>query len=140
MLLAAGRGVSYTLASLLSLKRYSSTAIRQRKGRSEPVIDVQMQLTLFATQFAIRTTIRNHAVLTRDIVIKLVADAVGSPHTVDLSNYELLILVEVYKVCTLSSPRHQLSLLSAERHIWVGRRTGHSKVEAVEVGVYLLPC
>jgi len=85
-------------------------AIRQGKGRSGPVIDVQMQLTLFAMQFAIRTTIRNHTVLTRDLVIKQVADAVGSPHTVDLTRYEVLILVEIYKVCTFS-PRYQLSPL-----------------------------
>lgn len=49
-------------------------------------------------QFAIRTTIRNHTVLTRAAVIKQVADAVGSPHTVDLAKYDALILVEIYKV------------------------------------------
>ena len=49
-------------------------------------------------QFAIRTTIRNHTELTRDIIIKQVADAVGSEHSVDLSQPEKVILVEVYKV------------------------------------------
>ncbi|MCJ1354743.1 MAG: hypothetical protein MMC33_004732 [Icmadophila ericetorum] len=48
-------------------------------------------------KFAIRTTIRNHGSLTRDIVIKQVADTVGPPHTVDLKNYDLLILVEIYR-------------------------------------------
>ena len=57
-----------------------------------------MRLTLLWTQFAIRTSIRNHAVLTRDVVIRQVAAAVGSPHTVDLTKYELLILVDIYKV------------------------------------------
>ncbi|MCJ1411685.1 hypothetical protein MMC19_005777 [Ptychographa xylographoides] len=52
---------------------------------------------LAGAQFAIRTSIRNHAILKRDFVIKQVANAVGSPHTVDLTQYETLILVEVYK-------------------------------------------
>ena len=54
-------------------------------------------------QFAIRTTIRNHTILKRDAVIKQVADAVGDHHVVDLHGYDLLILVEIYKVRTLSS-------------------------------------
>ena len=59
---------------------------------------------ILRVQFAIRTTIRNHAVLTRDVVIKHVANAVGSPHTVDLTKYQLLILVEIYKVRNLAIP------------------------------------
>ena len=34
----------------------------------------------------------------RDDVIKQVADAVGSRHKVDLTNYDLLILVDIYRV------------------------------------------
>ena len=34
----------------------------------------------------------------RDAVIKQVADAVGAPHTVDLTKYDLLVIVEVYRV------------------------------------------
>ena len=34
----------------------------------------------------------------RDDVIKQVADAVGPRHKVDLTNYELLILVDIYRV------------------------------------------
>jgi tRNA acetyltransferase TAN1 len=49
-------------------------------------------------QFAIRTTIRNHHTLTRDGVIKQVANAVGDQHLVDLTAYDLLILVDIYKV------------------------------------------
>jgi tRNA acetyltransferase TAN1 len=49
-------------------------------------------------QFAIRPSIRNNKELTRDEVIKKVAAAVGPNHKVDLQNYDLLILVEVYKV------------------------------------------
>ena len=37
----------------------------------------------------------------RDDVIKLVADLVGKRHSVDLKNYDHLILVDVYRVCQL---------------------------------------
>lgn len=43
----------------------------------------------------------------RDEVIKRVADLVGEPHTVDLKNYDQLILVDVYRVsiCSRLTPR-----------------------------------
>lgn len=50
-------------------------------------------------QFAIRPNIRNHSNLNRDVVIKQVANIVGPSHQVDLKGYDLLILVEIYKVC-----------------------------------------
>lgn len=55
-------------------------------------------LILVSRQFAIRTTIRNHHVLKRDDVISQVAAAVGDKHSVDLKNYDRLILVEIYQV------------------------------------------
>ncbi|EMF09129.1 uncharacterized protein SEPMUDRAFT_151948 [Sphaerulina musiva SO2202] len=56
-----------------------------------------------ARTFAIRPTIRNHNVLTRDSVIKQVADVVGEGHKVDLKNYELMIVVEIYQhICGIS--------------------------------------
>lgn len=36
--------------------------------------------------------------MTRDGVIRQLADAVGPAHKVDLKHYDLLILVEIYKV------------------------------------------
>lgn len=54
-------------------------------------------------QFAIRPTIRNHHTMKRDDIIKQVADLVGKPHTVDLKHYDRLILVDVYRVSTMSS-------------------------------------
>ena len=71
-----------------------------------PIIQVYFSssLTLALIKFAIRTTIRNHSTLTRDGVIKQVADAVGQSHTVDLKHYDLLILVEIYKVRTFRKP------------------------------------
>lgn len=41
---------------------------------------------------------RNHNILKRDGIIQQVAKAVGPGHKVDLKNYDLLILVEVYTV------------------------------------------
>jgi tRNA acetyltransferase TAN1 len=55
-------------------------------------------MKLTAKQFAIRPNFRNHKVLTREVVINLVAAAVGPGHKVDLKNYDKLILIEIYKV------------------------------------------
>lgn len=49
-------------------------------------------------KFAIRPSIRNNKEFSRDEVIKSVAAAVGPGHIVDLRGYDLLILVEIYKV------------------------------------------
>jgi tRNA acetyltransferase TAN1 len=54
-------------------------------------------------KFAIRPSIRNNNQIDRDTLIKTVADAVGKEHSVDLTNYDLLILVDVYRnVCGMS--------------------------------------
>lgn len=49
-------------------------------------------------RFAIRPTIRNHNILSRELVINTIAKCVGREHQVDLKAYDVLILVEVYKV------------------------------------------
>ena len=49
-------------------------------------------------KFAIRPTIRDHNVLGRMDIINTVAKCVGPDHQVDLKNYEVLVLVEVYRV------------------------------------------
>lgn len=49
-------------------------------------------------QFCIRPTTRQHNVLKRDQVIKLVADIVGPNHKVDINNHDVLILIDIYKV------------------------------------------
>ncbi|PSK54074.1 hypothetical protein B9Z65_7880 [Elsinoe australis] len=48
-------------------------------------------------KFAIRPTIRNHTQLKRDTIIKKVASMVGDQHSVDLKNYDALILVDILK-------------------------------------------
>ncbi|KAF2849410.1 hypothetical protein T440DRAFT_469504 [Plenodomus tracheiphilus IPT5] len=48
-------------------------------------------------KFAIRPSIRNNKELIRDGVIKSVAAAVGPGHKVDLRDYDLLVIVEIYK-------------------------------------------
>ncbi|KAE8152708.1 hypothetical protein BDV25DRAFT_150645 [Aspergillus avenaceus] len=50
-----------------------------------------------AKKFAIRPTSRNNATFNRDTIIKTVARAVGPGHSVDLKNYDVIILVEVIK-------------------------------------------
>lgn len=49
-------------------------------------------------KFAIRPTRRNHNVMKRDEIIRQIARTVGSRHSVDLKNYDHLILVDVYRV------------------------------------------
>ena len=54
-------------------------------------------------QYAIQPTTRHHNELSRDDVIKAVADLVGSEHKVDLKNYDSLILINIFKnVCGIS--------------------------------------
>ncbi|KAF2200943.1 hypothetical protein GQ43DRAFT_432039 [Delitschia confertaspora ATCC 74209] len=54
-------------------------------------------------KFAIRTSTRNNKQLKRDDVIQRIAAAVGPGHKVDLKNYDLLILVEIYQnICGMS--------------------------------------
>ncbi|KAK9478521.1 hypothetical protein V1514DRAFT_306875 [Lipomyces japonicus] len=48
-------------------------------------------------KFAIRPTTRNHTTFDRDYLIRTIAEAVGRPHKVDLTNYDRLILVECFK-------------------------------------------
>ncbi|KAJ5494147.1 hypothetical protein N7463_010234 [Penicillium fimorum] len=45
--------------------------------------------------YAIRPTVRGNSKLNRDIIIKTVADVVGPEHPVNLTNYDLMILVDV---------------------------------------------
>ncbi|KAG5208009.1 THUMP domain-containing protein [Trichophyton interdigitale] len=54
-------------------------------------------------KYAIRPTIRNNTDCQRDSVIKLIASIVGGGHSVDLKNYDLLILVDVIQtMCGMS--------------------------------------
>lgn len=64
-----------------------------------------------AKKFAIRPTTRNCNLLSRDAIIKLVAERVvkeDNPkrHNVDLKGYDHLILVEVYKVGGIAKDTH----------------------------------
>ena len=49
-------------------------------------------------KFAIRPTRRNHNVMKRDDIIRQLAKLVGSRHSVDLKNYDHLVVVEIYRV------------------------------------------
>ena len=64
------------------------------------------------SQFAVSYKCRNNSALKRDDVIKLLACMVTKngefPHTVDLNNPELTVMVEVVKVTTIN-PSYILS-------------------------------
>ncbi|KAL4786190.1 hypothetical protein BJX76DRAFT_355421 [Aspergillus varians] len=46
-------------------------------------------------KYAIRPSVRGHKKFSRDVIIKKLADIVGPEHPVDLTNYDLIILVDV---------------------------------------------
>jgi len=48
-------------------------------------------------KYAIRPTIRSNEKFKRDTVIATVADVVGREHKVDLKNYDLLILIDIFQ-------------------------------------------
>ncbi len=60
--------------------------------------------------------------LNRDSVIKQIARIVGPDHAVDLKNYELLIIVEIYQV---STPFH-----AKERVLMTPARTSAGSVSS----------
>ncbi|TID13959.1 hypothetical protein E2P81_ATG07026 [Venturia nashicola] len=75
--------------------------------RGKKVNALRLVITVVETdtdaKFAIRSNIRNHSTLKRDVVIKQVAGIVGADHHVDLKAYDFLILVEIYKnICGIS--------------------------------------
>ncbi|KAK5108625.1 hypothetical protein LTR62_008116 [Meristemomyces frigidus] len=92
------------------VKRLSPMTLLGRattEGLEKVAIDVLAphfhQIPFQSKKFAIRPTLRNHNVLSRDSIIKQVASIVGQGHQVDLKNYELLIIVEVYQnICGVS--------------------------------------
>jgi tRNA(Ser,Leu) C12 N-acetylase TAN1 len=61
--------------------------------------------TLIPQRFAIRPSLRNHNLLSRDEVIQTVARLVGRGHQVDLKYYDLLITVDIFKVCSTENRR-----------------------------------
>jgi tRNA acetyltransferase TAN1 len=59
----------------------------------------RQRLLIFSwRQYAIRPSVRSNEKFSRDVIIKTVADAVGAEHKVDLTNYDLVILVDVVQV------------------------------------------
>jgi tRNA acetyltransferase TAN1 len=62
-------------------------------------------------QFAIRLNFRNHNSISRQDLIQQVAAKVGPKHRVDLNGYDLLILIEVYKVnASVREPNTEYSI------------------------------
>lgn len=87
---------------------------RRYGGRYLTIFGLEIDLS----KFAIRPTIRNNDKLDRDYIIKAVADAVSqlnTSHSVDLKNYDCLILVEVYRVSCLLRAKLVCLSCSADR-------------------------
>ena len=116
---ASLEGLEKTACEVLE-PHFHRSPIDKRKVRPATRLPVARRscpcsLTSFGIKFAIRPTLRNHNSLTRDAIIQAVASTVGPGHEVDLKNYDLLIVVEVYQVylpiqssrlrCVLTAPR-----------------------------------
>ncbi|WPG97963.1 Hypothetical protein R9X50_00074600 [Acrodontium crateriforme] len=76
---------------------------QSKKAGHKRTVKAEGFIVMPSEQFAIRPTLRNHNILTRDSIIKQVASLVGPGHKVDLKEYDLLIVVEVYQnICGVS--------------------------------------
>ena len=76
---------------------------------------------LTVSQFAIQPTVRYHTKpLNRDAVIKHVAEVVGGYHKVDLADYDLKIIVEVYQVYSYS---RRIRLAHSSKKLTVSSQT-----------------
>lgn len=60
---------------------------------------------------------RGNSKLNRDIIIKTVADAVGPEHPVNLTNYDLMILVDVAQVSNTNEPSPTGSLTDSSQNV-----------------------
>lgn len=56
-------------------------------------------------QYAIRHTMRNHTILKSEAVIKMIAGMVKPEHKVNLRTPDKVILVEIFQVCRIITPR-----------------------------------
>lgn len=67
-----------------------------------PILNLCLQklLTPIFMQYKIELRTRNHNTVSRDDVIKTVADCIPTRHKVDLKKAELFILIEIFKVDT----------------------------------------
>lgn len=75
-------------------KRYAASLARLLSGM--PLQNTYIDC--LGLQFAIRPVVRGNSKFNRDLLIKTIAQVVGPGHSVDLKNYDLLILVEVVQV------------------------------------------
>ncbi|CAG8886901.1 unnamed protein product [Penicillium egyptiacum] len=66
--------------------------------------------------YAIRPTVRGNSKLSRDVIIKTVADVVGPEHPVNLTNYDLMILVDVAQV-SIKEPSPTGSLTDSSQNV-----------------------
>ncbi|TQS34496.1 hypothetical protein Golomagni_05117 [Golovinomyces magnicellulatus] len=67
------------------------------KSEENPLEEPRKEIKELST-YAIRPTIRHHHTLGRDQVIKMIAASISDVHKVDLTNPDLVIIVEIYQV------------------------------------------
>lgn len=100
---ASEEGLERTTKEVLAPHFHAENQQSKKVGGDTTIPD---QALMLISQFAIRPTIRNHTQLKRDTIIKKVASMVGDQHSVDLKNYDALILVDILKVNTYLCEMH----------------------------------
>lgn len=108
---ASGKSQSRWISRLTPIEQTGKATVEGIEEVARHVLKPHFHEGQQGVKFAIRPTIRNHDVLTRDLIINTVAKCVGLQHKVDLKNYDVLILVEVYKVGFVITPKNSLPIL-----------------------------
>ncbi|EEP82629.1 conserved hypothetical protein [Uncinocarpus reesii 1704] len=114
------------LTPITSIRKLRSGGLEELAGE---VLEPHFH-TGSSKKYAIRPSVRNNHEWPRDTVIQLVARAVGQGHTVDLKNYDVLILVEVMQC---------VEILRCALGSFVGDQHALDSSAAVGVGVSIDP-
>ncbi|KAF8250144.1 hypothetical protein K440DRAFT_173669 [Wilcoxina mikolae CBS 423.85] len=88
---------------LTPITKTGKATLEGLKELAKSVLEPHFHRGQTGIKFAIRPTSRNHNTLNRNEIINTIAACVGPAHKVDLKEYDLLILVELYKnICGMS--------------------------------------
>ncbi|KAF8541947.1 hypothetical protein BDD12DRAFT_455659 [Trichophaea hybrida] len=88
---------------LTPITKTGKATLEGLKELAKSVLEPHFHRGQIGIKFAIRPTSRNHNTLNRNEIINTIAACVGPAHKVDLKEYDLLILVELYKnICGMS--------------------------------------
>ncbi|WBW70967.1 tRNA acetyltransferase Tan1 [Schizosaccharomyces osmophilus] len=82
---------------LTPIVRTTGASIEDLENLASEVLKPHFHEGQQSLKFAVQATIRNHSVIKKDDIYRSIAKCVGHDHKVDLKNYDLLIVVQVFK-------------------------------------------